>query len=653
MSGTQKQFFLAPAALTPGRPVQMRLSIRSCFKGLRGWHPITLCVAGLGCVLLGGGCTSAEMKGTPFYRGEYGKRRGPAEQRVNAWPLVYYRNPALSVLWPVLEFTDDHTAIRPFFSVYGLDRTNREYNVLWPIAQFDRETGDNHIFPVFWGSEHRVAFPLYWHYGEPFGADGGWDSLFPLWVLHREQTNVFSLYTPWPLVHHWSDQAKHAQGSMVFPLYWHRRDDEGSRFVSLPWLEGKDHQGSHWQLLTPFYYHVSDANHSAFATPLWAQGHSQTKDWRAVIPLCYWEKQEGTLLSPLWAHWQGAKGDRYFAPWALSWMTRKPERDDLWLALGLAHASWGAQGGPHHVFPLYYRNAADGTLLTPLFGWDHPEGFMYPATPLFGLRNGATRGSWLFPLYSHSREPETGDLSDHALLLAGHNKSRQTVGTWFYPLFSWHDYGPLDSSPKPSVKYGHYGTGFWCLPICWYRNQCNVRPARPTAVKPGDTGYPTPGDSIGRSAAPGPETNAPLVRDYKRQHGVFPLWTYSNKSIPAEGRQTLKSSVLLAYNYKHEVGPSVGEKTPASDDYTRASIFWRLWHYERLNGNVSVDVFPAITYDRKADGFRKTAFLWRCFRYERAASGATKLNVLFIPLKSGANPPVSRSEHHREPGVSS
>ena len=61
------------------------------------------------------GCTSAEMKGTPFYRGDYGKRTGPAEQRVNAWPLVYYRNPALSVLWPVLEFTDDHTAVRPIF----------------------------------------------------------------------------------------------------------------------------------------------------------------------------------------------------------------------------------------------------------------------------------------------------------------------------------------------------------------------------------------------------------------------------------------------------------------------------------------------------------------------------------------------------------
>ena len=29
------------------------------------------------------------------------------------WPLVYYRDPALSVLWPIGEKTDEHFAIRP------------------------------------------------------------------------------------------------------------------------------------------------------------------------------------------------------------------------------------------------------------------------------------------------------------------------------------------------------------------------------------------------------------------------------------------------------------------------------------------------------------------------------------------------------------
>jgi hypothetical protein len=61
-------------------------------------------------------------------------------------------------------------------------------------------------------------------------------------------------------------------------------------------------------------------------------------------------------------------------------------------------------------------------------------------------------------------------------------------------------------------------------------------------------------------------------------------------------------------------------------------VLWRLWHYERRNGNVSVDVFPSISYDRKTDGFRRISCLWRFYRYERAADGRKKLDVLFVPL---------------------
>jgi hypothetical protein len=56
-----------------------------------------------------------------------------------------------------------------------------------------------------------------------------------------------------------------------------------------------------------------------------------------------------------------------------------------------------------------------------------------------------------------------------------------------------------------------------------------------------------------------------------------------------------------------------------------------LYHYEREKDDVSVDVFPAITYDRTRDGMRKWSFLWRAFRYETGPDG-TKLDLLFIPL---------------------
>ena len=61
-----------------------------------------LAAAALLC-LFGSGCATRAMKGTPFFTGEYEGRLGPPEDRVNLWPLLYYRDPALSFLWPIGE----------------------------------------------------------------------------------------------------------------------------------------------------------------------------------------------------------------------------------------------------------------------------------------------------------------------------------------------------------------------------------------------------------------------------------------------------------------------------------------------------------------------------------------------------------------------
>jgi hypothetical protein len=160
-----------------------------------------------------------------------------------------------------------------------------------------------------------------------------------------------------------------------------------------------------------------------------------------------------------------------------------------------------------------------------------------------------------------------------------------------------------------------------------------VRPWKP----PGATS--AGGDATGISATNAPSgltgvaTNAPLIRDYSRKHGVFPLWSYATSSTPVRNKSQMKGSVgVLLYDCRHEVGPSPGEKSGILNDYTRACVLWRLWHYERRNGNVSVDVFPSISYDRKTDGFRRISCLWRFYRYERAADGRKKLDVLFVPL---------------------
>ena len=105
--------------------------------------------------VLATGCRTTAMKGTPFYTGEYKTREGPASDRVNLWPIAYYRNPALSVLWPIGEFSDDRFAIRPIFSMYrdGEGEPWHEFNWLGGLVSFDTESHRHMAFPAFWGPD--------------------------------------------------------------------------------------------------------------------------------------------------------------------------------------------------------------------------------------------------------------------------------------------------------------------------------------------------------------------------------------------------------------------------------------------------------------------------------------------------------------------
>ena len=97
------------------------------------------------------------------------------------------------------------------------------------------------------------------------------------------------------------------------------------------------------------------------------------------------------------------------------------------------------------------------------------------------------------------------------------------------------------------------------------------------------------------------------------------------KSLDAE-LETFRA-LLFLYDWRHE---SVPEE---NHEYARRRVLWRLYHYEQLNGDESTDVFPAITWDRRKDGYRKFSFLWRFFRWERDPEKGTSLDVLFIPFK--------------------
>ena len=74
------------------------------------------------------------------------------------------------------------------------------------------------------------------------------------------------------------------------------------------------------------------------------------------------------------------------------------------------------------------------------------------------------------------------------------------------------------------------------------------------------------------------------------------------------------------------------EKIADVRECSKCSFLWLLWRCEDRDGDVSLDIFPGITYDTKKDGYMKMSFLWRFFRYENVPDGKTSVDLFFLPV---------------------
>jgi len=418
------------------------------------------------------------MKGTPFYTGEYSVRRGPAEDRINLWPLLYYRDPALSVLWPIVEKTEDHFAVRPFVSVYGLDEEERVYNVLWPLSCFDRQDDEHRIFPLYWGDDYCTVFPLYWHEGEPFG-EGGYDRLIPLWsyesggkggntgysahvlwpFFHRKNYpgnkggRVWPLYGSytreerrdtffaWPLGRRWSDSSTGRDGHMVLPLYCYERHNAGMSFFSLPYSHVETDTGEEWSCVPPVYYGASDRDRSLMLTPLYLRGKDRLRDssWDLLLPAYYrsQDEEQSLLLSLPWSSCRRSDGSGWELLPPLFYHFESETQEQLITPLysrgrnTATGTSWDA------LFPFYYREeSADGDLLATLLG---------------GYETDAAGNRWLiYPLLSSgSRHEDRGNIWVMAPLIHARWNS-QGATHHCLPFYYWNGWDRTLVSPLAS-----------------------------------------------------------------------------------------------------------------------------------------------------------------------------------------------------------
>jgi len=536
--------------------------------------------------LLLAGCSSPEMKGSPFYSGEYKINVPDAdERRVNLWPLAYYRDPALSVLWPVFEHTEEHVAVRPLFSAYGDAATYWEYNLLWPLCQADTRGEDYRIFPFFWGKtphdsqRYHVFFPFVWHYADEASA------LLPLWLYRRDR----GVATPtdrdlWllpPLLRYHTSPDR---------VEWHA----GFIYDYCNLKRGERRSGYPWPLL--FSWREPD-RHGRF-TPLYA-----------------YETSDG----------QGVRDGWDALPLLLSWRRRHGEDSALTAALGVYHRNESGDRRSGWLLPFVAYDTRDRLLLTPLVGRndpdpDDPDGYWYALTPLAGFRTGAHTGGWAFPLFDHTVCPSNSTYKTRFLAL-GHaerqerrwdNHLSESAEFGFFPLFSHSHNSSIRRDPKTSTAVRSVSRANNLALLCWSRETTTTS----------------------CSTVPGAAAREDF-RMTSTDSGFFPFWSAETREkTRLDGTRlssTDESSLLLAF-YDTKSNMVAADGTTPALDYKRRRILWHVWHYERRNGNTSIDLFPFITRDTHADGFRKTAFLWRFYRYERSADGRVSRDLLFLPV---------------------
>ncbi len=775
----------------------------------------------LALLLAATGCSTTAMKGTPFFTGEYGGREGAVENRVNLWPLLYYREPALSALWPLGEFSDDRLALRPIFSIKNRDQPHPTYNLLWPLGSFNTESHNYRLFPFFWGDDYQVAFPLYWHFTEPEkGESSGVNALFPLWLHYRRRDDyslhllwpIFNIksyrerypsqktddedacgwrlwplagsyHTPdrsvgssfalWPLGRHSWDDTTEKKSWMLLPLFYRAQDSYSSSFYSLlvGWERDKEGQHLDWQIppllawghktqhlsetrallglygrdrsptrklhyLLPLFYQEGDAdahftlsplycsrssNHTAqdgwwaippllllrnygpqhhnFYSLLYSHGENQETErkWLALMPLYYrsrspagesfitilggWHRDEeshrwivypllsggkshadggefwlggplchakwdshgslhwlfplyyrnsynDSLLSPLYCRWRESEQyQAWLIPPLLSFHSRQPQRSDLWLLAGLGHFSSGTAAGSNYLLPLYYRDKH--RLLTPLYGHFKSGATCsrYWLTPLVGTHSGYENGSWLFPLYNYRHDRERQKRSATFLLFGDLVRSPRYNSTT-YPLLFSHTSRRYDSPDTTLLAEQRSWELDILLLFAMERSERLVTTFR-AGIHQKESLQQADTNSLPEA------TNSVELREAVRRRStrLFPIWrTEQSEGVDAGWLRSEGHLLLILYDYKHEVGSGLF-KARSEYDYLRRRVLFRLYHYERLNGVTSTDIFPAITIDRNpVAGKYKVSFLWRLFRYERTPE-KLDIDLLFIPLR--------------------
>jgi len=668
---------------------------------------------------------SSVFEPTPFLNWSENNKR---VDRVNLWPLFYYQDPNMSILWPMIDKRGDGNAVRPFYSIYN---NGDELNILWPLCTFNFKHKDYRIgnvnyggrktviFPIsyfdfnrkkywiintYWDKRKFVFFPMYFyekndHWLATFIAGKGkdWYSVMPpMWISSYNNTN----HSRWffgPLGMYNSNKNGRYKFSALFKIidYKSFKDNKELNILFLNrYLTGKYSRDINFFYLSrytktrtdeefyffPFVYTYSSLNKKQKTFfPLYFSKENKKRKWQLLFPLFYKssDEKENILITPLFGMLTGKNAKRIITP-VISFNKNEDEKFINILALGY-NRIWNDKKDYSRtdiIWPVlnYTKNKDEkSTSIIPVFGLKKSTNSYRFISPVVSLGNNHKKkkrfvniGGILFHHFQKElkKGKKTGTFFCWPLFF--HEKAPQHSDTYSFPLFRYEKttYKKSGYIIWPLYNYSFKKNGGYNYSFLYElferRKDIRKRGIYAGAIDNGEsiTQNVTKIFMLGkiRSGVMYKQNHFPIPEEIKEKNGCLDkdkinvhtnLWkTYANKNWYRQKYKTVKTPITFSYKwYENERGSFdilywlyESKWTAAHKNKPEKSerkILWWFMNYKKTGKNVSLDVFPFITYDKvPGEEISQFSVFWRLFRW-REEKEKRALDLLFIPFRWG------------------
>jgi hypothetical protein len=263
------------------------------------------------------------------------------------FPLFWHfadasKDESTTVAGPMFWANTGSDRTRGFLSAwYSRDeRTGGGSNALLPLF-YQQHSPSSSAFLTLLGGYRRTTDSTWWYALNVFhksGERGSFNTFFPVWFYHRDNTtDTRTLVVP-PLLHY-SRQSPDRSLSSWFLLFWHRSNITSSSTFGLPLVyDFHSYHQSRLTMVLPlcFRYRNETANQSTTVTPLFFRYSSPTEATTIAFPL-------------FWRFWSPDRATTVFFP--IYFNVRRPTSDSTYVFPNIYYRKGLAnEAGTSHLF---------------------------------------------------------------------------------------------------------------------------------------------------------------------------------------------------------------------------------------------------------------------------------------------------------------